>query len=205
MRPAEEPDLPRVTPLPALHGHAIDDLRFIRENMERAGSFTALSGWGFVAIGATALAAVVVAARQASPDAWLATWLAEALVALVIGVWTTGRKAQLAGTPMFTGPGQRFAFSFALPAIAAGMLTLALHHGPLAVRLPGVWLLLYGVAIATGGAFSVRSVPVMGLCFMAVGTAALLGPAAWAAPAMAFGFGGLHIGFGVVIARRHGG
>jgi hypothetical protein len=126
--------------------------------MERAGSFTALSGWGFVAIGVTAIGAAWIASRQPSRDAWLAAWLAEALVALVIGVWTTGRKAQLGGTPLFTGPGQRFAFTRGVRG-AAGLLTLAAWHGPAA--LPAIWLLLYGTAIATGGAFSVRSVPVM--------------------------------------------
>ncbi len=45
----------------------------------------------------------------------------------------------------------------------------------------------------------------MGACFLAVGMCALFAPVGWANPLLALGFGGLHIGFGLWIARRHGG
>src|SRR5260370_19929362 len=73
-----------VAPRP-LHDRALDNLRFIRQTMERAGSFTAVPGWGQVAVGVTALAAAFLAARQPTPELWLATWLGEAVVALAIG------------------------------------------------------------------------------------------------------------------------
>ena len=59
------------------------------------------------------------------------------------------------------------------------VLTPVFVAAGLMARLPGCWLLLYGTAVATGGAFSVRVVPVMGLCFMALGVAAFAAPAAW--------------------------
>ena len=191
-------------PIP-LHAHAANDLRFIRSAMERAASFTSLSGWGQVGVGVTALVAAVAASLQPSSERWLIVWLAEALVALAIGVWSAAVKSQRLGVPLFGAPGQRFALSFAAPAAAGAALTVALARSHAAGLLPGAWLLSYGAAVAAGGAFSVKSVPALGACCLALGVAALFTPAAWGNAWLALGFGALHVVFGVWIARRHGG
>lgn len=188
-----------------LHDRALDNLRYIRQTMERAGSFTAVPGWGQVAVGGTALAAAVLASRASGPDLWLAVWLGEAVVAIALGGWALVRKAYAVNDPILSGPGRRFGLSLLPPMAVGGLLTIALYRAGLATALPGTWLLLYGTAIVTGGAFSVRVVPLMGVCFMLTGVVALFGPAAWGNWCMAAGFGGLHIVFGTVIARRHGG
>ena len=188
-----------------LRDQALDNLRFIRQTMERAGSFTAVPGWGQVAVGITALAAALVAARQTSVELWVATWLGEAVVALAIGGSTMVRKAYAVNDPILSGPGRRFGLSVLPPMVVGGLLTIALYRAGLWRALPGTWLLLYGAGFVTGGAFSVRIVPVMGLCFMFAGSVALFTPAAWGTWCMAAGFGGLHIVFGAIIARRYGG
>jgi hypothetical protein len=190
---------------PHLDPHAMENLRFIRETMERSGSFTAVSGRGSVLIGMTALVAAGVAARQANPQAWLATWALAALVALGIGAWCIARKAHAANLPVLTGPGRKFALALSPPLLAAALLTAVLYYGGLTAAIPGMWLLLYGAGVVTGGAFSVKAVPLMGLCLMALGTVALFSPAAWGNAFLAAGFGGVHIVFGTLIARKYGG
>src|SRR5262249_2089097 len=146
-----------------------------------------------------------LAGRQTTVEAWLAIWLAEALLSLVIAGWAMDRKAHAAKVPLLSGPGRKFVFSFAPPMLVGALLTLVLYQAGLVGLIPGLWLLLYGTGVVTGGAFSVQIVPVMGLCFMLTGALALFAPAAWASALMAAGFGGLHILFGIVIAGRHGG
>jgi hypothetical protein len=187
-----------------LTARAAEDLRFIRETMERSSSFTAVPGWGQVAMGLTALGAAGMA-RQQTPPNWLQVWLGEALVAIAIALLATRSKAQKTGLPLTSGPVRKFAFSFLPPVAAGALLTVWLYRAGLSRDLAGVWLLLYGTGVVTGGAFSVASVPVMGACFMACGLAALFSPAAWRDFFMAAGFGGLHIAFGFWIARKHGG
>lgn len=156
-------------------------------------------------MGATALCATVVASQQTSRNLWLATWVVEALLALVIGGWAMDRKARRAETPVLSGPGRKFALSYSPPILVGVLLTVVLYRAGMVSVLPGMWLLLYGTGVVTGGAFSVKIVPLMGLCFMLLGAVALFAPAAWGNYLMAAGFGGLHTIFGIIIARRHGG
>ena len=195
---------PRTEPIP-IDARAADHLRYIRETMESAAEFTAVPGWGGVGMGVTALAAAFLAMRQTSSRAWLAIWLMEAFVAVAIATTAAATKAHRANSSLFSGPGRKFLLSFAPPIFVGGLLTFVLFHAGVFSALPGMWLLLYGAAIVTGGAFSVRVVPVMGLCLMALGAAALVAPASWGDAFMAAGFGILQIGFGIWIARHHGG
>jgi hypothetical protein len=184
---------------------AIEDLRYIRDTMERSAAFTAVSGWGQVLLGFTALAAAWLAAQQASPFAWLRVWLSEGLLAVAIGLLACTWKANRRGLPLFSGPARKVALSLAPPLVAGAFLTFLLFRAGLQSALPATWLLLYGAGIMTGGAFSVQIVPVMGLCFMLLGGLTVLGPASLGNWFLAAGFGGLHILFGFLIARRHGG
>lgn len=197
--------IPQKEEPPALHDRAMDNLKYIRETMERATAFTGISGWGQVAIGVTALALSFIAAQQKSFTNWLAIWCTEAVVALLIAGWSMDRKSRAAKMPLLSGPGRKVAFSLSPPLFAGGLLTIVLYRAGLTSAIPGLWLLLYGTGVVTGGMFSVSAVPIMGLCFMALGAAAFLAPADFANWFMAAGFGGLHIVFGVIIARRYGG
>jgi hypothetical protein len=189
----------------ALHDRAADNLRYIRETMERAAAFTAVPGWGGVAMGVSALGAAALASAQPDGGRWLAVWLAEGVVGVSLALGAMIWKARRARVALVTGAGRRFALAFLPPVIAGAALTWALAGAGVYRLLPPVWLLLYGAAVTTGGAFSVRIVPVLGVCFMAAGLAALVSPPSWGDAYMALGFGVLQLVFGVLIARRHGG
>lgn len=189
----------------ALSDRAIDNLRFIRETMESASSFTAVPGWGGVAMGLSALGAALVASRVSSPGAWLLIWIADAVLAFAIGGVAMAVKARRAGISVSRGAGRRFLLGLSPPLAAAIVLTAVLYRADVPETLPGMWLLLYGTGVLTGGTFSIRTVPVMGAAFVVLGVLAFFAPFAWADALMAAGFGGLHIVFGTIIARRYGG
>jgi hypothetical protein len=189
----------------SLHAHAAESLDYIRATMERAAGFSAVPGWGGVLMGATALVTAFLAHPWQGTGRWLAIWLLEAAVAATIGLLAIVQKARRSGTSLSGPAARKFALAFA-PAIAAGaILTASLFRRGLVDDLPGTWLLLYGAAVASGGALSVRAVPLMGLCLMTLGAWALAAPPVRGDLMLALGFGVLHLVFGIVIARRHGG
>jgi hypothetical protein len=201
-----------VTPLrpsrsepPEMQARAMDNLSYIRGMMERAGTFTAVSGWGVFIIGVTAIAAALVAARQTLPWAWVATWLAEGGIAAGISVSSMTLKAHAANMPLLSGPLRKLVLSFSPAMIAGAVLSAVLIRKGSYASLAGIWMLLYGAAVVSAGTYSVRSVPVMGAGFMLLGAIGLVAPAAWTTALLIAGFGGLHIVFGLWIARRHGG
>jgi hypothetical protein len=183
----------------------MDNLAFIRDTMEAAGAFTAVSGWGMVAVGLIATIAAVIASAQQSQLQSIYVWLAAAVLAPVVMLWAIVRKARRAHVPLLSGPGRKFVLSFSPPMLVGALLTIVLFRAGLVATIPGMWLLLYGTAVVAGGAFSVKLVPLMGFCFMLAGTLALFTPQPWNDWIMAAAFGGLHIGFGIPVAWRHGG
>ena len=160
-------------------------------------------------VGATALFAAFAAHLSASPKSWLAIWIGEAVLALAIGISFSARKARLAGTDLLSRPFRRFILAMAPPVAAGAVMTAMFENAGLTHFLPAVWLLIYGAAVSCAGAFSVRAVPVMGACFLAVGAAAALVPAGWPSVwsdgLLALGFGAIHVVFGWIIARNYGG
>lgn len=184
---------------------AAEHLRYIHDVMASSASFTAVPGWGMVAAGVVALPTAALAAAQSSPGWFLSVWLMGVLVSGTIGVATMLHKTKKSGLSLRSGPGRKYVRSLVPPMVAGLLLTAALWRTGSIDILPALWLLLYGAGTVTGGAYSVRAIPALGICHMALGTIAVLAPEAWGDFLLAAGFGGLHIGFGIVIARKHGG
>lgn len=201
-RPPVKPDIP-TSPAPEVR--AAEHLQFIREMMARSGSFTAVPGWGTLAMGVTALPTALIAGLQATPGRWLAVWLLDAALAAGLGAVALWWKTRRSGVSLRSGPGRKYVLSLLPPFVAGLLLTIAVWQGGYVDLLPALWLLLYGAGTITGGAYSVRAIPLMGVGFMGLGAVALLAPFAWGNVLLAVGFGGLHIGFGLIIARNYGG
>ena len=188
-----------------VRSHVVENLRFIRETMEAAGAFTAMSGRAQVVIGATAVVAAFVAASQPDRLRWLGVWLVEALIAVALATVGVLDKARRLRLPLLSGVSRRFWPSFAAPMLVGAVLTAALALRGEYGLLRGTWLLLFGAAVVAGGALSVPLVRAMGWSFLALGLAALAVPPPASDVLLGAGFGGLLVGFGFPIARRHGG
>lgn len=187
----------------AMSDRALDHLAFIRSTMESAGSFTSVPGWGGIAMGLSAIVTAILVHN--SPEHWLTLWVVDAVIAAAIGGFFMRSKAATLGQKLASGVGRRFLLNLSPALLAAAVLSFVLLQSGRADLVPGSWLLLYGVAVVSGGAFSVRPVPIMGMCFMVLGAITLLGPPSWANALLATGFGGIHLVFGAIIARRYGG
>jgi hypothetical protein len=190
----------------AIHDHALHSIRTIRDAMERASAFTSIPGWGGFAIGVTAVGTAIFASYFVStPRLWLTMWIAEAAVAVVIAAITMFLKARRANVSLMAAPARRFFISYSAPLIAAALITITLARAQMFSVLPAVWLLLYGASFISSGSFSIPVVPVMGIAFMVLGLAACFVPLLIGNILMGAGFGGLHVVFGLAIARRYGG
>ncbi len=190
---------------PPAEPEAEEQLKFIRDVMAKTSTFTAVPGWGAVGMGLCAFIAAYVASNVSTKDAWFTTWIVVAASAASLGSIALILKSRKANAPLLSGSGRKFLASFLPPLFVGAVLTIALWHAGESGLLPGTWMLMYGTSVVAGGAFSVRIVPVLGMLFLATGAVTLFLPHAWGNVLMALTFGGLHIVFGLIIAKYHGG
>jgi len=198
-----------------LHETAVDHLSVIRNTMEQSSRFTAIPGIGIVGMGVIAIIGTAVAAYRGTEFWWFNTWLATAIVAGAFGFGAMALKAKASGQKLMNLPMRRFLLSYIPPMVAGMVLTELFFRTGQFDWLPGIWLLLYGASVVSGGTYSIRIVPIMGSVFMLLGILYFLFPvvlnvdigtgALWMDAAMGMGFGIVHIIFGTIIAVRHGG
>jgi hypothetical protein len=180
---------------PSLPARASDDLRFVRDTLSRAARFTVVPSWSGVVMGAIGGLAALAARQASSKPAWLAIWLLAAALAALIGAAQSSTRAQLA----------RFVLALVPSFVVASLLTLALVRAGSYDWLAPLWLLSYGAGVVAAGNVSIPQVTWMGVGFFALGAASLVTPLAWSDAWLGLGFGGLHVAFGLVIARSNRG
>ncbi len=182
---------------------AEETLAYIRQTMESASTFTAVSGWGVVGVGTVGLIASWVS-WAAGSSSILVVWIPTALVAGLISGAANVTKAKRLGVPLWSGSFRKMAWGLAPALVAGALMTQALTAAGATDLLPGMWLVLYGAGVTASGTFSVRALRWMGLTMLALGSLALLSPDLGLA-VLGVGFGAAHVGFGFYVAQRHGG
>lgn len=195
-----------MTPPTSLAERAEADLAFVRTVLDRSQHFSAVPGIGGVLMGSSALIAAGVAAMQPTRERWLAVWIVDAIVALVLGGFTLVRKARRTGAPLSSSPARRFALALMPPVAVGALLTAAALRSNAWELLAPIWLCCYGIGVLGAGAVSsVRAVPMLGACFVATGGLAVATPTSWATAWLALAFGVAHIVAGSIIMRHYGG
>jgi hypothetical protein len=180
--------------------HAIATLSYIRASMDAAGR-VAVPGSAGVVMGVIGVSAAALSLTVQLQAYWLSIWLAAAPLAAIAGGALLARSASLASFVASGTPGRKLALGM-LPSLFAGaVLTAVLWSADLAGAIPGTWLLMYGCALISASVSTTAIVAWMGMCFAALGLTALAAPAALHIPLLGLGFGGVHIVFGILIAR----
>jgi hypothetical protein len=203
MEPAEQLRRPAATE--SIGSGAAEHLRYIRNTIAAAQTFTTIPGKGCIAMGAAALVAATLEAVPALSDHWLPIWLTAAVLSAAIALWFMEEKAHREGLSLRRAVATRFFLTLAPAFVAGGVLTVGLLDSVGREVIAGIWLLLYGVGIAACGVYSIPVVLIAGFAFMGLGTVALAAPAAWAPYLLGTGFGGVHLVLGAVVIRDHGG
>jgi hypothetical protein len=180
-------------------------LRYIRDTIEAAQTFTTIPGKGCIAMGIAAVAAAALESVPALRDHWLPIWLAAAVLSAAVALFFMEEKARRQGLSLRRTVATRFFLTLAPAVVAGGILTVALMDSAGREVIAGIWLLLYGVAIAGCGVFSLGLVLIAGFAFMGLGAVTLAAPDAWAPWLLGAGFGGIHLVLGLLIMRDHGG
>lgn len=184
--------------------NAEENLAYIRETMETASGFTAVSGWGLVGVGILGLAAAVATYMRPGGPADPIIWIPTAVLSIALSTTATARKVRQLEIPLWSGSFRKLAWVMIPALVAGGMLTLALGNAGAGLLIPGTWLALYGAAVAAGGTQSARDFRWMGICFLGLGAVSFFRPE-FNVLLLGVGFGGLHIAFGIRVARKYGG
>jgi predicted lysophospholipase L1 biosynthesis ABC-type transport system permease subunit len=216
-----EEDEESMTAPPAAE-EAQENLRMIRELMERSTKYSTFSGLSGVLVGLIAIAGCAVQAFVL-PRYWpehpvrgfLINWILVVALALLVDFVLTKRRAPLVGKHIRSRLGKQMILA-AAPGLGIGVLTTIVLIPWLMDFVYPAWMLCYGAAVCAVGIFSQREVRRLGWSFLVTGAVTLLllrftdlWPYIWERSYLGLGmtalsFGGFHIIYGLVMWRRGG-
>lgn len=198
---------------------AADELKVIRQLMERPIRYSTMSGASAILAGLAALAGAItsqyISQRYPSQTACSANglvWLGVFCVALVSNIMLTRIRERKHGMPFWSSLKRRILLTIVPPFVMGTGLTLAVAHHEAAIAgvsqwglIAALWMAFYGLALWQVGEFSKPEVRLLGVAFllMALPTAGLW--QGWPYVALGVAFGGFHIVYGIIVWMRHGG
>lgn len=197
-----------------------EDLAHIRSMMERSSRFISLSGLSGVFAGLVALLGAVyvyfVFQREGidyfdgkrnvfSEDLVreLAIIGAAILVLAVLsGYIFTARKSKEKNLQIWDQTTKRLLFNFAVPLVTGGLFCLGLLYHEIFVFVAPTTLIFYGLALVNASKYTFTDIQYLGLCQIVLGLLSFffLG---WGLVFWAFGFGVLHIVYGLVMHKKY--
>jgi hypothetical protein len=204
---------------------SIGDIKAIRKIMEESSKFLSLSGLSGVFAGVTAIAGVLIAyffildngsiqyedylrslsLREASVLRW--QLMADAAIVLVLSVllalWFSIKKAKRDGRNFLSPISKRLLISLLIPLATGGVFTIVLMLQNNIQLIVPCFLIFYGLALVNAGKFTFGEIFYLGILEIITGLVAAFVPG-WGLVFWLFGFGVLHIFYGLLMYRKYG-
>jgi hypothetical protein len=204
----------------------LEDIKVIKKIMEESSRFLSLSGLSGIVAGLLAIAGAVVAnliiAGTPAAEEWYSVPLAAdpagyrsvillfadmaavLVLSLAAAAIFSSRKARKSGQNAWTSVTRRMLASLLLPLITGGLFILiTLSRVPGNVTVAST-LIFYGLAVISAGKFTFGEIHWLGVLEVLTGLVCLLLPQ-WSVFIWAFGFGVIHIGYGLFMHLRYKG
>ncbi len=191
----------------------LEDIKQIRSIMERSSRFLSLSGLSGVSAGIVAILGAITAQwyLQSSGfdigdlrarDLLVETGAAVLVLAASLSFLFSYRMAVRRNLPFWSPVARDVLESLLVPLVAGGVLSLLLIGRGHMQLVPGITLLFYGLALFATSHYTVRDLRTLGILQTLLGLVASALPQAsillWG-----FGFGVLHIAYGLMMYRKN--
>jgi hypothetical protein len=203
---------------------SIEDIKAIRKIMEESSRFLSLSGLSGVFAGITAITGALVAyffildngsihydeyfRSLSAKETLVLTWqlMTDAVIVLVLSVLFalcfSIKKARRDGKKLWTPISKRLLINLLIPLVTGGVFIIVLlYHNYLQLIVPG-FLIFYGLALVNAGKFTFGEIFYLGILEILTGLLSAFVPG-WGLIFWIFGFGILHIIYGLAMFRKY--
>jgi hypothetical protein len=206
---------------------SLETLQEIRSIMDRSARFLSLSGWSGIWAGIVALVGAAVAYKWLDdfssfsedyrnylpsslvhyPESLVLKYFLLAVIIFILafigGFYFTYKKNEKAGVPIWNSASRKMVINLAIPLIVGAIITFAFAmRGDWIYIAPGC-LIFYGLALINGSKYTVSDIKYLGLIEVVLGCIGLFINPGYGLYLWAFGFGVLHIVYGIIMWRKY--